>query len=105
MNTLYDVFARRANDAEPADLDVTALIDRGEQRLRRRRLAAVLGSATAVVAVIAIAVGMALNGPEPRGQGPVDRPPSSSWRRPASRTPCPAPPRSRPAPRSDLPRT
>jgi hypothetical protein len=76
MNTLYDVFARRAIDAEPADLDVTALIGRGEQRLRRRRLAAVLGRATAVVAVIAIAVGMALNGPEPRGQGPVDRPPS-----------------------------
>ena len=76
MNTLYDVFARRADDADPTDLDVEALIGLGERRLRRRRLAAVLGSATAVVAVVAIAVGIALNGPNPRGQGPVDRPPS-----------------------------
>ncbi len=60
-------------------IDAATLIGRGEARLRRRRLTAVLGSVAAVVIVIALAlaVGSGLNGPVKPTNGPVDRPTSS----------------------------
>lgn len=77
--TLREVLARRANDSGLPDLDIDELVGLGERRLRRRRLAAVLGSAAAVVLVIALAlvVGAGLNGSVKRSDGLTDRPTSS----------------------------
>ena len=75
MNTpLRETLARRANDAGPPDLDIDALVGLGERRLRRRRLAAVLGSATGVIVVIALTLTTALHGSDDRGQEPVNHP-------------------------------
>ena len=71
--TLREVLARRANDVGPPNLDIDELVGLGEGRLRRRRLTAVLGSAAAVVFVIALALVAALNGPVKRSDGPVDQ--------------------------------
>jgi hypothetical protein len=70
---------RRVDALPTHDIDAAALIRQGEARLRRRRLTAVLGSAVAVVVVIAVALvlGTWLNGPVKRSDGPVDRPTSS----------------------------
>ncbi len=73
--TLRDAFARQMDDAGRLDVDAQALIDRGETRLRHRRLAAVLGAAAAVVLVIAAIVGVTDSHLLGRGDGPVDRPP------------------------------
>ncbi|MBA2560507.1 MAG: hypothetical protein H0V07_11605 [Propionibacteriales bacterium] len=75
MNTtLRDALAEQINEVGPAHLDVDELVGLGEQRLRRRRrLTAALGSATAVVLVIALAIGgAALN--RSADPGPTDTP-------------------------------
>src|SRR6187200_2209152 len=78
MNTtLREALARRIDDASFPGLDVADLIGQGETRLRRRRLAAVLGSAAAAV-VIAFALAAALNGPVKRSDGPPVNHPSPS---------------------------
>ncbi|MBA2559461.1 MAG: hypothetical protein H0V07_06150, partial [Propionibacteriales bacterium] len=66
---LRDVLAQRANDAGTPDLDIHELVGLGEHRLRRRRMTAVLGAASAVVVVIALAVGAGLNGPFEHSDG------------------------------------
>jgi hypothetical protein len=71
--TLRDTFARELDDAGRLDVDIQALVDKGETRLRRRRLTAVLGAAAAVV--VALAVGAAtLNGTGTPRPAPIDRP-------------------------------
>src|SRR3954447_2418752 len=73
--TLREVLARRADQAGAPDLDVEALIDLGERRLRRRQLGAVVGSAAAVLVVIALVIGGAtLIGPSKHSTGPIDKP-------------------------------
>ena len=58
MNTtLRDALAEQIDEVGPAHLDVDELVGLGESRLRRRRLTAALGSAAAVVLVIALAIG------------------------------------------------
>src|SRR5690349_7643612 len=74
--TLRDAFARLQDDAGRFDVDLQALVDGGENRLRRRRLTAVLGGTVAVVVAITIGVGIALNGPTTRSQGPAHPPPA-----------------------------
>ena len=74
--TLRDAFARLQDDAGRFDVDLQALVDGGETRLRRRRLTAVLGGTVAVVVAITIGVGIALNGPTTRSQGPAHPPPA-----------------------------
>lgn len=74
MNTtLRDALAEQIDEVGPAHLDVDELVGLGERRLRRRRLTAALGSAAAVVLVVAVAFGTAaLNrSAEP---GPTDPP-------------------------------
>lgn len=71
--TLREVLAQRAEGAGSANLDIEQLVGLGESRLRRRRLTVVLGSA-AVVVMIALALGSALNGSADHGDGPVDHP-------------------------------
>src|SRR5262245_24021342 len=71
MNTLNDVFERRARDAGSPDLDIDTLIELGESRLRRRRLTAVVGAAVAVIVAVVIGVAVAVNGPVARTQGPA----------------------------------
>ena len=74
MNTtLHEVLTRRANDSGSAHLDVNELVNLGERRLRRRRLTASLGSAAAVVLIVALAIGgAALN--RSADPGPTDTP-------------------------------
>lgn len=77
--TLREMLDRRANAAGPPNLDLEELVGLGEARLRRRRLAAVVGSAIAAVAVVAaLALGAALNNPVHRGVGPPAKSPSPS---------------------------
>jgi hypothetical protein len=84
--TLREVLARRADEAGDPDLDLDELVRLGEHRLRRRRLAAVLSSAGAVLVVIALAIGVAVSSPTDRGRGPVDRPtPDKPVRKPVVR--------------------
>ena len=72
--TLREALARRADQAGPPELDVDALIDLGERRLRRRQVGAVLASAAAVLVVIALVIGGAsLVGPS-KSTGPIDKP-------------------------------
>jgi hypothetical protein len=72
MTTLHEALARQADDIGPAQLDIDHLVGLGEQRLRRRRVVAVLGSAVAVVLVIALTFGgAALSGSSDNGQGPA----------------------------------
>jgi hypothetical protein len=72
--TLRESLARGIQSAAVPDLDLAALIEVGEHRLRRRRLVGVLGSVAAVVVVLAVALSAALNSPVRRGQQPVDHP-------------------------------
>jgi hypothetical protein len=73
MNTLRETFERQAGNAGTPDLDIDELVGRGEQRLRRRRLSAALGSAAAVSLAVALGVGgVMLNGSTDRGQGPTN---------------------------------
>ena len=74
MNTLHDAFERHAREAGTPDLDIEKLVGLGEHRLRRRRLAAVLGAASTMAVVIALAIAASVSGPVKRGDGPVDRP-------------------------------
>ncbi len=76
MNTLHDAFERQARNSGAPDLDIDELVGRGERRLRRRRLAAVLGGTVAVVVAITFGVGIALNGLGGRSQGPTHLPPT-----------------------------
>ena len=71
--TLRDAFARELDDAGRIDVDVQALVDKGETRLRRRRLTAVLGAAAAVIVALAVVVA-ALNGTGTPRPAPIDRP-------------------------------
>jgi hypothetical protein len=74
MSTLRDAFERQAGNAGTPDLHIDDLVGLGEHRLRRRRLAAVVGAAAAVI--VAVAIGLtALNGAGARRPGPIDRPP------------------------------
>ena len=85
--TLREALARRADQAGSPELDVESLIDLGERRLHRRQLGAVVGSAAAVLIVIALVIGGAgLVGPS-KSTGPIDEPspsptPSGSATRP-----------------------
>ena len=76
MNPLHDALERQAVNVGAPDLDIDELVGLGEQRLRRRRLAAVLGATGAVVLAITIGVGVALNGPATHSQGPAHVPPT-----------------------------
>lgn len=73
--TLRDAFSRGFEDAGRVDVDIAALVKRGETRLRRRRTAAVLGSMAVVVLVVAAVAGVTAGHRDGRGDGPV-RPPS-----------------------------
>jgi len=88
---LREAFARQLDDAGRLDVDLDALIDQGETRLRRRRLAAVLGAAAAVILVLAAIAGVTGSQLAGRGNGPVDHPP----------TPVPTPNPTRPVVYSD----
>ena len=72
--TLHDAFAHGLDDAGRLDVDVEALVDRGETRLRHRRLSTLLGSIAAVILVAAAIAGVTAGHPEGRGGGPVNRP-------------------------------
>lgn len=71
--TLRDAFARELDAAGRIDVDVAALVDRGETRLRHRRLVALAGGVAAVIvaATVGVLVGQSAN----RGDGPVNHPP------------------------------
>jgi len=71
--TLRDAFARELDAAGRIDVDVAPLVDRGETRLRHRRLAALAGSVAAVVLVVA--AGVLAGQSADRGDGPVNHPP------------------------------
>ena len=74
--SLRDTLARQANLAGEPSFDIDALVAQGEGRLRRRRIATVLGGAVGVVLVIALALGgAALTNPstEP-DRDPVEQP-------------------------------
>lgn len=72
--TLHDAFAHGLDDAGRLDVDVEALVDRGETRLRHRRLSTLLGSIAAVALVAAAVAGVTAGHPEGRGDGPVNHP-------------------------------
>ncbi len=74
MNTtLREALAEQINEIGPAHLDVDELVGIGEQRLSRHRLTAALGSAAAVLLVIALAIaGAMLSRSTEHGQGPTD---------------------------------
>jgi hypothetical protein len=74
--TLHDAFARQLDEAGRFDVDIQALVDRGETRLRRRRRTAVLGAAAAVVLLLAAIAGVTGSHLVGRGDGPVDHPPT-----------------------------
>jgi hypothetical protein len=78
--TLRDVLARHAVATGDPAFDVDRLVGLGESRLRRRRLAALLVSAGAIVIVVALALGVALNRPAQRGEGPAGTPTSEPAR-------------------------
>jgi hypothetical protein len=72
--TLREELARRADQAGNPELDVDALIDLGERRLRRRQVGTVLATSAAVLLVIALVIGGAtLIGPS-KSTGPIDKP-------------------------------
>lgn len=74
--TLRDAFTRLQDDAGQVDVDVQALVDAGETRLRRRRLSAVLGGTAAVVVAITIGVSITLHGATTLDQEPSPLPPA-----------------------------
>lgn len=73
MNTsLRDALAARIDQVGPAHPDLDALVGLGEQRLRRRRQAAIAGGGVAVVLAIGLALaGSALTGPGDQTPGPA----------------------------------
>jgi hypothetical protein len=71
MNSFQDL-ARRVDDVTVPTLDVDELIARGEHRLRRRRMAAVLATVT-VVAAIAVG-GFVAGTVRNQSNGPVNQP-------------------------------
>jgi hypothetical protein len=71
VNTFQDL-ARRVNGIAAPIVDVDALVARAEQRLHRRRMAAVLAT-VAVIAVIAVG-GFVARSPHHQSNGPVDKP-------------------------------
>ena len=80
--TLREVFRRQADATEPPELDLDAIVGRGDSRLRRRRWVTV-GGAAAAVAAVALALGVALGPPAERSTGPTDDlPPDTGSRRP-----------------------
>ena len=75
MNTLRGTFERQASRAGTPDLDIDELVGLGERRLRRRQLAAVLGSVTAVLVAVALVIGGAtLIGLSKGPTRPIDKP-------------------------------
>jgi len=84
MNTLHEAFQQQAGNLGAPDLDVDELVALGEHRLRQRRLTAVLGATAAVVVAITIGVGIALNGPATRSQGPAHLPPTHGTKKPGT---------------------
>lgn len=82
--TLREVLVRRADDAGRPNLDLADLVDLGEARLRRRRLLAGVGGATAVVVAAGFVVGVALIGPVTRGDGPPAGSPSPTVNSPST---------------------
>ena len=73
--TLRDALVQRIDQVDPSHPDVDALVGLGERRLRGRQVAAVLGSAAAVLVVIALVIGGAtLIGPSKGSTGPIDKP-------------------------------
>jgi hypothetical protein len=72
---LRDALTERINQVGPAHPDIEELVGLGEQRLRRRRLAAVAGTGAAVALAIALAIGGTTWMRSAEKQGPIDRPP------------------------------
>jgi hypothetical protein len=72
---LRDALTQRINQVGPAHPDLEELVGLGEQRLRRRRLAAVAGTGAAVVLAIALAIGGTAWNRSAENSGPIDRPP------------------------------
>ena len=71
MNSFQDL-ARRFDGVAAPSVDVDALVAQGEQRLHRRRMAAVLAT---VVVLAAVAVGGVVAGSaQHQSQGPIDQP-------------------------------
>lgn len=73
-STLRDALDREADNTGAPRLDLDALVNLGEHRLRRRRTAAALGSAAVVLLVVALTLGFLTRDPVGRGTGPVDHP-------------------------------
>jgi hypothetical protein len=71
---LRDALTQRINQVGPAHPDLEELVGLGEQRLRRRRLAAVAGTGAAVALAIALAIGGTTWMRSAEKQGPIDRP-------------------------------
>ena len=71
-DTLRDLLHQDADNVEIPTLDAYDVIVQGEQRLHRRRIAAVL-AAVAAVAVIALG-GIVVGSMQQQSQGPVDKP-------------------------------
>lgn len=72
---LRDALTQRINQVGPAHPDIEELVGLGEQRLRRRRLAAVAGTGAAVALAIALAIGGTSWNRSAENSGPIDRPP------------------------------
>lgn len=72
---LRDALTQRINQVGPAHPDIEELVGLGEQRLRRRRLAAVAGTGAAVALAIALAIGGTAWNRSAENSGPIDRPP------------------------------
>lgn len=78
---LRDALTERINQVGPAHPDIEELVALGEQRLRRRRLTAIAGSAAAVVLAIGLAIGgTAVIRSADQKPGPINRPPSNPHR-------------------------
>lgn len=75
---LRDALTQRINQVGPAHPDIGELVGLGDQRLRRRRLAAMTAAGAAVALAIALAIGgTALHRSADQHPGPVHRPPSN----------------------------
>jgi hypothetical protein len=83
--TLRDAFARELDQAGRFDVDVEALVERGETRLRHRRLGALMGCVAAVALVLAVVAGVTAGHSVDRGDGPVDLPPHPAPTRTSAR--------------------
>lgn len=73
---LRDALTQRINQVGPAHPDIEELVGLGELRLRRRRMAAVVGTGAAVALAIGLAIGgTAVIRSADHQQGPIHRPP------------------------------